>query len=138
MKKKHLLICICVIIILISFILIIRNREEIPFKDLSAEEISEVSVQLLPPDVTLRLNESEINDLVKILHSVVIYNRDDSYKNYNGQAVSYIISKTDGTTMRITAYNPFLIIEGTGYKTKYEPCEQLNRLGNQIREADHS
>lgn len=139
MKNKPLVIGICAFTILIVLILMIQpwaSWAKKPFKDLSAEKISEVSVQLLPPDVTLKLSENEISDLVKILHSVVIYNVDDSYKSYVGQAVIYTISKTDGTKIKINAYNPFLIIDDVGYKTKYEPCEQLNALGNQIRNAD--
>jgi len=138
-KNKPLVIGICAFTILIVLILMIQpwaSWAKKPFKDLSAEKISEVSVQLLPPDVTLKLSENEISDLVKILHSVVIYNVDDSYKSYVGQAVIYTISKTDGTKIKINAYNPFLIIDDVGYKTKYEPCEQLNALGNQIRNAD--
>lgn len=70
---------------------------------------------------------------MEILHKVVIYKEDNAYTEYAGQGVSYEITKTDGTITRIIAYNPFVIIDGVGYKTKYEPCEQLNWLGNNIR-----
>ena len=29
-------------------------------------------------------------------------------------------------------YNPFLIIDGVGYKTKYEPCQALNSYANEL------
>lgn len=32
----------------------------------------------------------------------------------------------DGTQTEVMVYNPFLVIDGVGYKTKYEPCEALN------------
>lgn len=70
---------------------------------------------------------------MEILHEVVIYKEDNSYTEYAGQGVLFEITKTDGTITRIIAYNPFVIIDGVGYKTKYEPCEQLNWLGNNIR-----
>jgi len=69
-------------------------------------------------------------ELVDILHKVVVYSQDDSYTEYNGQAVIFDLTKTDGTQIRINAYNPFIIIDGVGYKAKYEPCEKLSRLGN--------
>ena len=39
---------------------------------------------------------------------------------------------TDGTQTEVMAYNPFLVIDGIGYKTKYEPCEALNSYANQL------
>ena len=38
----------------------------------------------------------------------------------------------DGTVTDVTAYNPFLIIDGTGYRTAYGPCEALNRFANEL------
>ena len=29
-------------------------------------------------------------------------------------------------------YNPFIIIDGIGYKCKYEPCEALNHYANEL------
>ena len=37
-----------------------------------------------------------------------------------------IRDRVDGTQTDIMAYNPFIVIDGIGYKTKYEPCEALN------------
>ena len=39
---------------------------------------------------------------------------------------------TDGSTTDVMAYNPFLVIDGVGYRTKYEPCEALSRYANQL------
>jgi hypothetical protein len=35
--------------------------------------------------------------------------------------------------MQITAFYPFVIIDGVGYKCKYEPCEALNNYANELR-----
>ena len=132
MKKKLLILCIVVV----AFILIFFIKNSIgtkPFKNLTTDEIKEVTVELLPPDVTISLNEENIFALIDILNDVVIYNKDNTYGMYNGQAVIYTIVKTDGTQITVNAYNPFLIIDGVGYKTKYEPCEELSVLGNDIR-----
>lgn len=131
MKKRYFIIPVITCFLLV-LILMVSFRGTRPFQDLTVSEISSVSVQLLPPDVTLELNDTDIEKLVSILHTVVIYNKDNSYRDYNGQAVIYTITKTDGTQTVVQAYNPFLIINDTGYKTKYEPCERLNRLGNEI------
>lgn len=69
-----------------------------------------------------------------LLKDVVIYNEDNSYTEYSGQAVIFMLTMADGTQIEIVAYNPFLIIDGVGYKTKYEPCEALNHYANMLLE----
>ena len=136
MKKEKIFIVITIICIGIVFVLLnVRNQK--PFKKLTIEEIKEVTVELYPPDTTAELDEEEIEDLVEILHQVVIYKKDNTYSDYCGQAVIYKITKYDGTTIEVQAYNPFLIIDGIGYTTKYEPCQQLNSLGNKINDINY-
>ncbi|MDE7321069.1 MAG: hypothetical protein K2N46_15230 [Lachnospiraceae bacterium] len=134
MKKKKLISISIIVVLIICIILIGKSLiGSHPFKNLTVEEIAGATVELYPPDTKAELNSQEIEDLVGILHEVVIYKEDNSYTEYNGQGVVFEITKTDGTITRINAYNPFIIIDGVGYKTKYEPCEQLSRLGNNIR-----
>jgi len=106
-----------------------------PFENLSDKEISSVTVELLPPDIKVDLNGEQISELVAILKTVEIYEEDNSYRDNYGQAVIYSIIKNDGTQLTIMAYNPFIVINDIGYKTKYEPCEELNLLGNTITET---
>ncbi len=40
----------------------------------------------------------------------------------------------DGSQEEIVAYNPFVILNGTGYRTQYAPCEELNRYANRLLE----
>lgn len=132
MNKKRLwavlgiIILVCIIFIGKSFI---GTR---PLKDLAVEDIKAVTVCLIPPDIRLTFTKDEINELVEILNRVVVYNEDNSYKDYSGQAVIFTITKTDGTQIDINAHNPFIIIDGTGYKTKYNPCKELNNLANNL------
>ena len=131
--KKSLIICSSLVaVIIVMLLLIIHPWSKTPFKYLSSNDISSVSVRLSPPDQVFDLSNDEIIELTKILNSVVIYNKDNSYNQYCGQAVIYPITKTDGTTLTVSSFNPFLIIDDTGYKAKYEPCEKLNALGNRI------
>lgn len=133
MKKKKLISISIIVVLIICVILIGKSLTgSHPFKDLKVEEIASATVELYPPNTKAELDSQEIEDLVGILHEVVIYNKDNSYTEYSGQAVVFKITKTDGTVIEISAYNPFLIIDEVGYKTKYEPCEQLNKLGNNI------
>lgn len=101
-----------------------------PYKNLTGGQISGAEVQLMPPDTTLRIED--VDALAELLNDVVIYQRDDSYTEYAGQAVVFTLTMTDGSVTSVTAYNPFLVIDGVGYRTKYEPCEALNHYANQL------
>ena len=97
-----------------------------PYQDLTAQEVSSA-------DKTLPVED--IGELVALLNDVVIYNKDSSYTDCAGQAVTFTLTMTDGTQTSIMAYNPFLVIDGVGYRTEYEPCEALNNYANELLNA---
>lgn len=111
-------------------------KDKKPFSELKTEDISSVSVTLLPPNKTIQI--SNINEFVQYLKDVVIYEKDNSYTEYNGQNVTFTIIMTDGTKTDIMAYNPFFVIDGVGYQTKYEPCEALNQYANELLQNEDS
>ena len=82
--------------------------------------------------MTLELEGAEIGTLAELLGDVRITRPDQSYTEYAGQAVQFAVTFADGTEMEITDYNPFLIIDGTGWRTAYEPCEALNSFANEL------
>ncbi|MCL1796105.1 MAG: leucine-rich repeat domain-containing protein [Clostridia bacterium] len=102
----------------------------LPYKDLSANEILSATVKILPENAKGDLSDDEIKELVAILRTVETSNRDDSYKEYGGQAVIFTLTMTDGTEEIISAFNPFIIINGIGYKT--DGCYGLSGLGGTI------
>ncbi len=104
-----------------------------PFKDLTASDIASASVTLLPPDKTVQIEN--IEELIELVNAVEIYEEDESWKEYTGQACIFTLVKKDGTKLEINAYNPFIIINGVGYKCKYEPCEALNAYANALQQT---
>ncbi|WP_295214103.1 hypothetical protein [Ruminococcus sp.] len=107
-----------------------ESGENKPFAELQSSDIHSASVQLLPPDEMISITEPK--ELTALLHDVVIYEEDNSYSEYDGQSVIFTLEKTDGTTVEIMAYDPFVVIDGIGYKCEYEPCEALNRYTNDL------
>lgn len=101
-----------------------------PFRALEAAEIAFASVHLAPPDISLEIRDTEA--LAALLRDAVVYGRDDSYTEYCGQGVTFTLLFKDGTQAQIMAYNPFLVIDGAGYRTEYAPCEALNRYANEL------
>ena len=99
---------------------------------LEAADIAAATVLVAPPDVTLELDAGEIETLADLLADVRITRPDQSYSEYAGQTVLFTVTMADGTAANVTAYNPFLIIDGTGWRTAYAPCEALNRFANEL------
>ena len=129
-KKTWIILFISLVIILAIGIICYKSIGHRPYKSLEAVDIVSASVELLPPDEMVQI--IEIKELVEYLKEVVIYEQDDSWMEYAGQATVFTLTMADGTVEEVTAYNPFVIINGVGYRTKYEPCEQLNNLANQL------
>ena len=131
MKHKLLFFAASILILLLILTPAIGRS---PFRSLEASDIQAASVELLPPDVTIQLDREEIDTLAALLREVRVTRRDDRYTEYNGQMVRFTLTLTDGTTTTVTAYNPFLILDGQGWRTAYEPCEALNAFGNRLNQ----
>lgn len=104
-----------------------------PFAKLTADEVMSAELYIVPPNSTVTITDSEdIAELTDILNEIVIYQKDDSGREYDGQLVQATITLKKGETHVIGAYSPFLFLNGTCYRTKYEPCQKLNSFGNRI------
>lgn len=103
--------------------------------DLTTNDVTSFQVTLNPPNKKITITDDDnISTLITILNKVTIYEQDDSYKDGYGQWVEFELELTDGSAKTVVAYNPFIIIDGIGYKTEYEPCEELNVFGNSLIE----
>ena len=129
MRRKRVFFAGVTLVLLLALTFTIGRR---PFRSLESSDIRSAAVELLPPDVTIQLGRDEIAALASLLREVRVTRRDDSYVGYDGQAVRFILTLTDGGTATVTAYNPFLIIDGRGWRTAYGPCEALNAFGNRL------
>lgn len=133
MRKRAMIIsfiCILSAIVIVMAAAAFSGRK--PYKNLDSSKVVSAMVQLIPPDKTIQI--TEMTELVNLLKDVVIYQEDNSYTEYCGQGVIFTLTMADGTQTSIMAYNPFLVIDGVGYKTKYEPCEALNQYANMLLE----
>lgn len=132
LQKRYILIgggVLAVLLALAAWLLFWGRR---PFRGLEAADIAAASVTLMPPDVTLELDAGEIETLAELLGDLRITRPDQSYTEYAGQAVQFAVTFADGTETEVMEYNPFLILDGTGYRTAYEPCEALNSFANEL------
>ena len=129
MKKRSIIITISVAAICLCTVLFLFTGRR-PFKDLTSADIDSAQIHLIPPDQTITVTDTD--KLVSYLNELVIYHRDDSYREYEGQAVIVTLETTDGKQIKVVENNLFIIINGVRYKTKYEPCEELSNYANSL------
>lgn len=130
-KRKILWIILAAVVILgttAAVLTAFRGRR--PFRDLNETEMISAQVCLSPPDKTLEILDR--GELAAYLRDVVIYQRDDSYTEYAGQGVTFTWTMADGTQTTAVAFGSFLILNGVGYRTQYEPSEALNAYANRL------
>ena len=129
MKKRSIIITIGVAAIcLCTMMFFFAGRR--PFKDLTSADIDSAQIHLIPPDQTITVTDTD--KLVSYLNELVIYYRAVFYMAYGGQAVTVTLETTDGKQIEVIADNIFITINGVRYKTKYEPCEELNNYANSL------
>jgi hypothetical protein len=110
-----------------------KIQENKPFTSLKMDDVEKIELLAQPPNTLVEITDRKhLQELIDILHEVVIYKKDNSWNDYAGQFVQYKITNNNGDIITIGAFNPFLIIDGVGYKTKYQPCEDLNKLAYKV------
>ena len=129
-KHRYFLFAACAALAGCGLLLWMSSAVNRPFAHLNSADLASVTVRLSPPDKTLLITEP--GQLVEYLKDTVIYQRDDSYQDYCGQAVTFSLTMADGSQTSVMAFSPFLVIDGVGYRTKHEPCEALNRYANKL------
>jgi hypothetical protein len=130
MKKNNKILIVVLACVIIAGIVCIVLSGKKPFKNLSATNVESATVLLIPPNETIKI--TDIEEMTGYLRDVVIYNEDNSYTEYSGQGVIFTLAMTDGTQVEVEAYNTFIIIDGVGYKCKYEPCKALSNYANRL------
>lgn len=130
MKNKWRVLILIAVMLIVVLMLGWYLAGRRPFRNLKAEEIASASMEIMPPDQEVVVED--LDELVSHLQQLVIYRRDQSCSEYAGQAVVITLEMKDGSRMEIVEYNPFVIIDGVGYRCKYEPSEQFNHYANQL------
>ena len=130
MKKAHFLPLALACVMALSGCSVPKK----PFRKLTGAEIRSASVRLSPPDLTVLIQDTD--HLAELLQEVTLYEAAPSYTEYAGQAAAFTLELDDGTQTTVTAFSPFLILDGVGYRTKHGPCEALNRYANDLLAED--
>lgn len=130
MKKRSFTAAIGCFIVIGTAVLLFSGQR--PYRALKSADIVSAAVQLSPPDQTIPIPDTE--NLAAYLSKIVVCRKDNSHTEYAGQAAIFTLTMADGSLEEIVTYYPFVIINGTGYRTKYEPCAALSRYANSLLE----
>ena len=68
-----------------------------PFRSWEKADIAQVELTLTPPDQSFVLTDAEVGELLPLLQKVVLYQGDNSYTDYAGQAVVFDVTMQDGS-----------------------------------------
>lgn len=137
MKKRLRIAIVCIVLLsgiaALAFLLTMGKK---PYKNLTADQIVSARVLLAPPDKTVEIKD--LQELVTYLKDVTVYHEDHSYTEYSGQGVTFTLTMKDNTQTTIMTYNPFVVIDGVGYQTKYEPCAALSSYANRLLHSENA
>lgn len=129
-KNVSFMLIFITLVLLICSMLIPRIFGRKPFKKLTDTALSSASVHLVPPDETIEIEE--LGELTEYLNDVVVYQKDNSFTEYTGQGVIFTLQYQDGSEKQVIAYDPFIIIDGIGYRCHYESCQALSGYANRL------
>lgn len=87
---------------------------------------SKISKVTVTSGTTVELSDEEISHLMSLMKNIRTGHEDQSINEYDGQYISVTISYENGNTTEIGVYNPFFVVNGTPYRTLYEPCLELH------------
>lgn len=128
-RHKCIIILACALMVIVGSLLYIKPWGTKPFKDLTAENITSMSIMLGPPGVELSLSNEQVEVCVSLLRQVVVYRRKGNFiDNYtNGQVVRITMIDRSNRQM-VTSFfgNISVTVNGTKYKVKYEESEALS------------
>lgn len=134
MEKKITTIGVSCIVILIVLIMISQLWQTRPFKNLSASEVESITTSLRPAEITIELNNEQIETAISLLNEIIIYQRGYVSDATTGQVVDFVITKHNDYEINVSFLaNTTLILNNTRYRVKYKASEKLNAFANSLK-----
>lgn len=119
------------VVVAVGFRILAVRHGQRPFRSLTVDHLGGATVEVTPPGTLAILSQQDLRDLVDILQKITIYQEDNSYQASGRQMVTFTLTMVNGTECTVTACNPWLILDGVGYRTSHAPCLGLSTLGHQ-------
>ncbi len=99
-----------------------------PFKELKTEDVRFVTLTAYNEGYGFGIDDKYVDELVKLINDVKIYEQDDSWKGHQAVGYEFYIERDDCVIIKLVTFEGFLIINGTAYKSEYEPSKALTEF----------
>ncbi len=136
-RHKSRIVLGCILVVIVGSLLYIKPWGKRLFKDLTAENITSMSITLEPPSVDISLSGEQVKKCVSLLRQVVIYHRKDNFldNRTSGQVVRITITDRLNRDIVISfSGNISVTVDDVKYKVKYEESEALNSFANALHD----
>ncbi len=131
MKKKVITISAWILASVLLMVAIIyddyeNKRPKMPYADLTTSEIDYINA--ISGIYVYHLNQEEIEEFVKLLNQIVIYEKSDTPKGLDsGTYMGYAkVVKKNGKSFDIEFESPYVVIDGQGYICETAPCNNAD------------
>lgn len=120
-----------IIIVILLIVLSLLQTGDKPFESLKSEDVEKIELLVNPTNkITEVTKEEQINKIINTISKIVKNEVDSSWGSYDGQYIQYTIKKKNNEIIKIGVVSPFVTINGIGYKSTNNVCEELNDLAN--------
>ena len=100
---KRRMLAVVAVLAAVFVVAVVKTRliGQKPFRSWEKADIAQVELTLTPPDQSFALTDAEVGELLPLLQKVVLYQGDNSYTDYAGQAVVFDVTLQDGSTTQV-------------------------------------
>ena len=102
-----------------------------PFQVLEADQIASALVELDPTGASAALDTQAIADLASAAGDKDLSGGRELSDSQRPVCYLHLYPDRRHRAHRLRL-RPYVVIDGTGYRTDYEPCQALNMLGSQL------
>lgn len=124
MKKFIIILPLLAILFLCLFCLIPRH----PFADVKDKDVDKIVI--IDGKLSYTLSESEQKELIPLINSVIVYEKNSLWKNRDGNCgpTVEIYLSDQGQATTVVFLNDYVVIDDQGYRCKYEPCSEVTEF----------
>lgn len=133
MKKYKKIILIVSVVLIVAMIVGYYFFPTSPLSSLSATDINEIHLLVVPPEQKIILNQEQVIQVVELIQGIKVYQRGYTENVTTGQVVNFTIIKADGEGIELSCSgNTSITINGITYRVDYTSAESLNAFANKV------
>ncbi|SET03176.1 hypothetical protein [[Clostridium] polysaccharolyticum] len=102
-----------------------------PFERLSSDDVASISIYEASLKSDIILLEDEALQMISLLNKLEVCGKAEEEERI-GQMVQIKIEKSEGSSVIVKCFYPYVMIDNICYEAEYEPLENINKFVNNI------